>query len=211
MRLPSERRLVVGSVADPSDLGVADRTTPVESCARAGSVAAEEEFSDDPILEEYCRVRELRGVSAPADCRELSLGVGLTFLDVLGLDGTAPAEGFDWAWVSRRRAAMRSAIDCRPVALRSETLGVGLERKDRADSPAPTDGLAGPELMDGLERLNDWLGWLRFTEGLWLGATVLGRSDMRLCGLTLGAADLGTDWLVDGPRLICGLGAGRED
>lgn len=97
------------------------------------------------------------------DCSELSLGVGLTLLEGLVLGETASADGFDCAWVSRRRVAIRSAIDCRPVALRSETLGVGLERKDRVDSPAPPDGRAGLELMDGLERSTDGL---RLTEGL---------------------------------------------
>lgn len=125
---------------------------------------------------------------------ELSLGVGLTLLEGVGLDETDPADGFDWAWVSRRRVAIRSAIDCRPTALCSETLGVGFERKDLADSPAP---------MDGLERLIEGLGWLRLTDGLWLGATALGWLGTRFCRPMLGEADLGTDGLgadgMDGP------------
>lgn len=123
---------------------------------------------------------------------ELSLGVGLTLIEGVGLGETDPADGFDWAWVSRRRAAIRSTVDCRPTALRSETLGVGFERKGIADSPVP---------MDGLERLIEGLGWLRLTDGLWLGATALGWLGTRFCGPMLGEADLGTD----------GLGAGGAD
>jgi hypothetical protein len=53
IRLPSERRLVVDSAADLSELDASERTTPLRPCVREGSVAPEEEFSDDPILEEY--------------------------------------------------------------------------------------------------------------------------------------------------------------
>lgn len=59
MRPESERRLVVDSVPDPSDLDASERTTPLKPSVRGCSVTAEEELSDDPILEEYWRAREL--------------------------------------------------------------------------------------------------------------------------------------------------------
>ncbi len=159
---PSARQANVGSLSILRQiLPIAEsRSEPNSSSPAYVLIPSQRKRSPavDPILDEYCRTRELWGVVAPADCLELSLGVGLTFLDVLGLAVGASVDGLDCAWVSRRRAAIRSAVDCRPVVLRSETLGVDLERKDLADSLAPTDGLAGLELMDGLERLNEGFG-----------------------------------------------------
>lgn len=91
----------------------------------------------DPILGEDWRTRELSGAVAAGDRVELSLGVGLTLLDGFGA-GVEPVDG--WLGrdgVSRRRVAMRSAMDCRPVVLRSETLGDALSAIGLGDAPAP--------------------------------------------------------------------------
>lgn len=49
-----------------------------------------------------------------------------------------PADGWlDCDCVSRRRAAMRSTTDCRPLVLRSEMLGELLSAIGLGDAPAP--------------------------------------------------------------------------
>jgi hypothetical protein len=68
---------------------------------------------------------------------ELSLGVGLTLLDELGAV-VAPADGrLDRDWMSRRRAAIRSTMDCRALEFRSEILGNALSAIGLGDAPAP--------------------------------------------------------------------------
>lgn len=86
----------------------------------------------EPILDEYRRTRVLSGVGAAGDGAELRFGVGLTFLDEPG-SGVEFVDGrLERDWISRRRAAMRSTRDCRPVVFRPETpddplLAIGLD------------------------------------------------------------------------------------
>jgi len=134
IRSASELRLVVESADGLSDRCVSVRTESVACGVRTDRLDG---VCVDPILEEDWRTRELSGAVAAGDRVELSLGVGLMVLDGLGA-GVEPVDGWlDRDWVSRRRAAMRSAIDCRPVVLRSETLGDALSAIGLGDAPAP--------------------------------------------------------------------------
>jgi hypothetical protein len=116
------------------------------------------------MREPYWRVRGL-SVAAPVDDRvELSLGEGLTLLEGLG-EGVESTDGWlDRDWISRRRLAMRSTMDCPPVELRSDTMGEGLERYDVVGRLGLTDGL--DRSTEGLWRLIDVFGRLGLTEVL---------------------------------------------
>jgi len=112
------------------------RTESVASGVRAGAVDG---ACVDPILGEDCRTRELSGVAGVVaeDRVELSLGVGVTLLDGLGAGVELAAGGLDRDCISRRRAAMRSTMDCRPLVLRSEILGDALSAIGLGGVPAP--------------------------------------------------------------------------
>jgi len=123
-------------------------------------------------------------------------------------------------------------MDCPPSELCSGTLGEGLERNEV---------VGRLELIDGLDRSTDRLGWLGLTEILG-GAVLTDGADRSIEGLGrlidglcllglidgLGATGAGRlpairsrrpppdrfDWgagIIDGLRLICGLGADRND
>ncbi len=123
-------------------------------------------------------------------------------------------------------------MDCPPSELCSGTLGEGLERNEV---------VGRLELIDGLDRSTDRLGWLGLTEVLG-GAVLTDGADRSIDGLGrlidglcllglidgLGATGAGRlpairsrrppldildrgAGVIDGLRLICGLGADRND
>jgi len=80
--------------------------------------------------------------------------------------GVAPDDRLDRDWISRRRVAMRSTVDCPLVEPGEETLGEVLDRNDVGGRVGLTDGL--DRSTEGAGRLNDGAGRLGAMEVLGL-------------------------------------------
>lgn len=121
-------------------------------------------------------------------------------------EGPGPVEvlvegWLDRDWMSRRRLAMRSAIDCPPLELGFDTLGEGSERKVVPERFEPTEGLDRSTDGLGLERkvvfdrlgLTEGLGRLGLTDGADRSTGELGRLNDGLGRLELTDGPCETD------------------
>lgn len=106
----------------------------------------------DPIREPYWRTRGL------------SVGVGFTPGDGLADGGDPADEGLDRDWISRRREAIRSTVDCPLIELCAEASGEGLDRNEVGGRLGLTEGL--DRSTEGVERPNEGAGRLGATEGV---------------------------------------------